>query len=325
MYRGAWNEKTKRMVSAFVGKKEDQCYYKCSDLRCREPLIFCKGDFKLEYFRHYPSSNCKNYKDKITNEGELHKRAKEIVKELLDNDAILDIERTCGRCHKNKKIYSFCKKDCEVVLECKLDPPFETKIADIALVNPDKKINSIIEIYNSSETKEENRPDDIVWCEITTKQFNDELLNEKIKESQNNQIVINFNCNRKWKCLECIKKMEEIRVEAEKKTYILECLRKERLEKERLKQIQIAYEKEQELKKQDKEKKILFEMETKLKKLCTDVDKLLNVNDTSYILKRTKIFTLDIKKSDIFRYNRLFSQLEKLIEFYFPKYKYLSG
>ena len=61
MYRGAWNEKTKSMVSAFVAKKEDQEYYKCSDIKCREPLVFCKGDFKLEYFRHYPASTCKNY------------------------------------------------------------------------------------------------------------------------------------------------------------------------------------------------------------------------------------------------------------------------
>ena len=66
-------------------------------------------------------------------------------------------------------------------------------------------------------------------------------------------------------------------------------------------------------------------METKLKRLCYDVDKLLGVNETSYILKRTKIFTLDIKNNDIFKYKRLFPKLEKLVKCYFPKHKYLSG
>jgi|DEB0MinimDraft_10_1074344.scaffolds.fasta_scaffold47726_3 hypothetical protein len=323
MYRGAWNEKTKSMVSAFVAKKEDQEYYKCSDIKCREPLVFCKGDFKLEYFRHYPSSTCKNYKERISNEGELHKRAKEVVKELLDNGAMLDIERRCGRCRKTK-IHSFFKGDCEIVLECRLDPPYETRVADIALVNPDKTIKSIIEIYSSNETNEENRPDDIEWCEINTKQFNDEFLNEKIKKSVNDNIVINFDCNRKWTCFECIKKMELIRIEAEQRAYAIECKRQERLEQERLRQIKIAYEKEKERKKQEKERKDLFKMKTKLKKLCNDVDKLLGLNQTSYILKRTKTFTLDIRNTDIFTYKRLFPELVKLVKSYFPKYKILE-
>jgi len=65
-------------------------------------------------------------------------------------------------------------------------------------------------------------------------------------------------------------------------------------------------------------------MKTKLKKLCNDVDKLLGLNQTSYILKRTKTFTLDIRNTDIFTYKRLFPELVKLVKSYFPKYKILE-
>lgn len=317
MIRGAFNEKTKNIISPYYAKKEDQEFYKCSDPKCREPLVFCKGDVKLEYFRHHPSSNCRNYKEKITNESELHKRAKEVVKELLDNHAVLDIETNCNRCRLTKTC-RIIKNNCEVVIECPLNPPYETRKADVALVNPNNDIIFIIEIYHSSKTNEENRPDDIEWCEITTKQFDDELLTEKLKNSKNSTIVVDFKCSKKYVCTKCVEEMQKNRQKQLERAIAIEC---ERAKQKAEQEILIQKKLEQERLENEKIRKQIIINEIKLKKVCKDLDKVFGNNISISDISK-KNFTLNINEYDIIRNKELLPKLEKIVKKYFPKHKY---
>lgn len=189
---GALNKETKQLVLARNADK--QTNYIC--IGCKEDLIFKKGDVNIPHFSHKPYSRC-SYFSNTSEESQIHKSAKEFLKEILINKEILLISKKCN----------ICSNECdEEVLNISENKTIELeynfihngeRIADVAyLIN--SEIKYIFEICYTHKTEENNRPEP--WFEFDAM----ELIHLYNSNYFSNESTFRLNCIRKNVCDNCV-------------------------------------------------------------------------------------------------------------------------
>jgi len=201
---------------------------------CKGRVIKCRSINDLMFFKHFCNElNCDYYNGRWNKIKLLSSSQDKIyeTKKLIHNKAIkmmVDYLNSGKKIIVNKK----CKWSYKDVSTCGSLYPYEIKLedgdyaveeqrindtlkhADIAILNNEGNIKQIIEIFCTNKTLEENRPDDIPWCEL-----NGFDVLENIRVGNNN-----YTCLRLWCCDDC--GLENIRRQVESD-------RKKRQEKER--------------------------------------------------------------------------------------------
>ena len=129
--------------------------YKC--IECNEKVIFKKGEKRKPYFSHYAETVCNYYEH--PNESQLHKDAKLLLYELLNEKKNININSVC--CFCNEKIVTTISYDDDSKAEIEYRNKKNNFIPDIVLLS-NNKIKYIFEIYVTHLQK--NRPEP--WFEI---------------------------------------------------------------------------------------------------------------------------------------------------------------
>lgn len=199
-FMGALNKETSKYENPkWASKKND---YTCPD--CDNYVILRQGKINRPHFAHKTSTHPCYYYDKPS-EAQIHKDAKEALKNILERGEEITIERKCGNIDcKVKDIFEIPKvsETSSIVLEHRFTYN-GTKIADVAYLDSDEVL-AIFEILNTSVTKEERRPDD--WFELKAI----DVINADF---------LSFHCQRHVLCETCNKQTseEEKRNENERK------------------------------------------------------------------------------------------------------------
>lgn len=222
---GAINKNTLDYEIPLLAKKENK--YKCPS--CEKDVIFKKGLVKIPHFAHKHTQSCYYY-DKPS-ESEIHKSAKLLIKNLLENRIAMEFYRICKDCHIKKQILltNSYPENCNVFIEYRFYYNEKQKIADIAVVNTD--ISYIIEIYYKHKTIEEQRPEP--WIELDA---NNLIHNLQLNNYDINK-CIEINCIRNYQCEKCIEKEEK---------QILEMIKRQKEHEEQQRQQKIKEENEYE-------------------------------------------------------------------------------
>jgi hypothetical protein len=155
---GALNTKTNKYTRPNEADKISE--YKC--IECSEKVIFKKGMIRIPHFSHYAHSNCTYYDH--PNESQIHKDAKLKIKDLLKNGNTLQFNNFCRKCKSDNEQKIICEENDDVVLE--LRDVSGQWIADVAVIDQNKKSKFIIEIKNTHFTETE-RPEP--WVEVEAK------------------------------------------------------------------------------------------------------------------------------------------------------------
>ena len=188
---GALNKKNKKIVLAKDADKQNE--YIC--IGCKEDLTFKKGDINIPHFAHKPHSKCLYFCNNSSEESQIHKTAKELLKKILINKESLIISKKCSSCS--------CECDEEIInsLEKTIELEYNfthngSRIADVAyLVN--NEIKYIFEICHTHKTEEQNRPEP--WFEFDAM----ELINLYNLNFFNDENEFYLNCIRKNICSNC--------------------------------------------------------------------------------------------------------------------------
>jgi len=190
---GALKKDTGEYVYPRIANKSDK--YICPD--CKKDLILKKGNIRIHHFSHIKDDNPCNYYNKPS-ESQIHKDAKMLLKNLLDNKKQLIFIREChsdvvGFCSKNTEEYEIPEitDNSQIVLEYRFDYN-GLKIADVAYID-NNEIVCLFEIYNTHRTEEINRPDP--WLEINAI--------ELINAVNTNDNTVKIKCIRKNTCEDC--------------------------------------------------------------------------------------------------------------------------
>ena len=206
---GAINKRTDKWEDPTQASKKNK--YKCPD--CKDDAVFCKGEIVRPYFRHHGDNNCSYYGG--PSESQMHKEGKEFIKFLLDKKIPIVIVQKCKCITYNKSMWGdehYHNSKCNELLitniteedyinsVSKIEYSFiynnSKKSADVALLNEDGSFIMIFEIYNTSRTKEINRPEP--WCEINVRS----MLENRDDIIEKNQYDIT--CQRNGcKCSDC--------------------------------------------------------------------------------------------------------------------------
>jgi hypothetical protein len=255
---GAINKLTNNYEYPIIASKENK--YKCPDIDCGKDVIFRKGIINQPHFAHYKSDKSNvscNYYEKPS-EDQIHKDAKLLMKTLLDAKTPMIFQRRCNNQNKRYKcrniknihiLHTDYNENTKAIIEYRFDyNNSDNRRADVALIEYNQ-IKYIFEIYNTSATKEQNRPEP--WLEINALNLIN-YVNSGILDNRN--IIIP--CLRKnYKCDKCIKydvkrsmkKIEQARKDMEHDKQDKEKTDIERMEREKL----------------DNEKKELYRIEQK--------------------------------------------------------------
>jgi hypothetical protein len=189
---GALNKQNNQLVLAKDANKQSE--YIC--IGCKEDLIFKKGDINVPHFAHKPHSKCLYFYDNSSEESQIHKTAKQLLKEILINKQSLIISKKCSMC--------FCECDEEIINNPEKTIELEynfihngQRIADVAYLVNDK-IKYIFEICHTHKTDEENRPEP--WFEFNAM----ELIKLYNSHFFNDDVSFYLNCIRKNICSNCV-------------------------------------------------------------------------------------------------------------------------
>ena len=204
--------------------------YTCPE--CSQKLILKKGKIKRHHFAHYSQEmNCNFYNiNNVTHfnkihEGLLHKTAKLMLKKILEESGgkKIHITRNCATNQCNNYDLVRLNIDDKTTFQFEQTLKFENRnIRPDLIWLQNNEVKYIFELYDTSKTKEYNRPDDIEWFEF--KAF-DIIKRFKERKFENE---IQFICMRDIiKCQDCIKR-ERIRLQ-----HRIERERKQHLEKEK--------------------------------------------------------------------------------------------
>ncbi len=151
---GAIDIKTGKHASPHFANKSES--YKCPD--CQRPVILRKGTIRVPHFAHKSSCDLPcNYYDH-PNESQIHKAAKERLKDILEAGHSLDVSYLCPKIRADKPWYAkhhpvldtfkLIEND-SVVLEYRA--PDGSYIADVAIINSGKP-RVIFEIMHTHRT-----------------------------------------------------------------------------------------------------------------------------------------------------------------------------
>jgi hypothetical protein len=194
---GAINKKTNNYEYPKIANKTNK--YKCPF--CEKDIIFKNGKIKQPHFAHYKSNNPCSYYEK-PNETQIHKDAKLLMKNLLDNKREINFYRKCYYCHKSREyLLNITGKEYNdnvtSVIEYRFNYNESNRSADVALLQ-NKEIKYIFEIKYKNKTSEENRPEP--WFEIQA----ETLINETNEcKNTNEKGEIEIECIRDYKCILC--------------------------------------------------------------------------------------------------------------------------
>jgi len=218
--------------------------YKCPG--CEKNVIFRNGKIKKPHFAHNKSNTPCCYYDKPS-ESQIHKDAKLLMKTLLNNKNIINFYKTCITCNKRDyHLHITLDKytNAYAIEEYRFHYNNSNRSADVALVENNNNIKIIFEIFNSSKTKDENRPEP--WVEINAGNLIKDIhSSEIIKENGN----IDIECIRCHTCQICIEKKIQ-----QQRMYI------EEMERKRQKQIEeIERKRQKQIEDEIKEKKLIKE------------------------------------------------------------------
>jgi competence CoiA-like predicted nuclease/uncharacterized protein YkuJ len=192
---GAINKNTREYVYPKVANKKDE--YVCPD--CNKDLILCQGDIRAHHFRHKVDSvnPCHHYSN--PSESQIHKDAKNLLKNLLERKISISFIRNCCCCKKNEE-YEI--PEISETSNIQLEYRFEyngVKTADVTYLEKGD-ILCIFEICNTHKTSCEDRPDP--WFEIDAKRL--------IEQANDNSLTtLQISCIRCEKCDECIEKEQK--------------------------------------------------------------------------------------------------------------------
>lgn len=190
---GAINKNTNQIVLAKNASKNEE--YIC--IGCKEELIFKKGDVRIPHFSHKPNINCSFFNNSNGEESQIHKTAKNLLKNILENKKQLFISKKCSEC--------CCECDEDIIIiddDCCVELEYNfnyngSRIADVAyLIN--NNIKYIFEIFYTHQTMEENRPEP--WYEFNAL----ELIELYNKYFLSESSFFNLNCTKKYLCNNCI-------------------------------------------------------------------------------------------------------------------------
>jgi len=193
-FLGALNKNTGDYICPRLANKKDK--YICPD--CKKDLILCQGEIRAHHFRHVADNKqpC-NYYNSPT-ESQIHKDAKLLIKQLLEQKIPIKIVRNCSSC-KGSEMYEIPEltESSSINLEFGFDYN-GLKIADVAYID-NKDIVCIFEIYKTHRTAPEKRPEP--WFEI-----NATNLILQGNDPSNPALT----CIRKSKCEDCLSKYKRI-------------------------------------------------------------------------------------------------------------------
>ena len=189
---GAIRESNGEYVLPKNASKDDS--YKCPS--CRKDVVFCKGDFRIPYFRHkhVPTDKdpCTSYTDRPS-ESVKHKEAKQKVKYILNN-----YETTIYRnysCHsKTNRLIDLEKKQYKVELEYQFDYKDHKRYADVAVIDDEDRIIALFEVCHTSKTSNEVRPEP--WFEFKV----DDILKINFDIDRTDVKLL---CSRSIQCKKC--------------------------------------------------------------------------------------------------------------------------
>ncbi len=298
---GAYLKGTKEYQFPDLSSKNDK--FICIDKDCNKEVILCKGNIRKPYFRHKNNSSCSSYSNS-PNESIIHKDAKYKICLLLEKTNII-IERKCefSKCKKTR-----CKNKKNIEIEkinkyqkIKQEFPFRhnsiKRQADICCLE-NGNIKYIIEIMNTSKTKEINRPNDKNWFELKA--------NDVLNQIENNKTL--FKCERIFTCSDC-----KLRIEEETKKRLEE----EKIKKNEEKKLErwLKYRQKRNLI-NNEINRLKFENE-RLKKIKEKKEKEIQdtIDEEKRRLEREKQFIIDEKKR-IEREEKERIKKEKIKQFY---------
>lgn len=191
---GAIKKYTGEYVYAAVANKIDK--YVCPD--CNRDLILKKGDIRIHHFAHLKDDIPCTYYNRPS-ESQIHKDAKMLLKNILDNKRQIVFNRSCLNYESyciDKKIDEYIIPEVSETSQILIEYRFDyngLKIADVAYID-NNEIVCLFEIYNTHKTEEYKRPEP--WFEINALDLIN-LVNE-------NNPIIKIECIRKITCEKCI-------------------------------------------------------------------------------------------------------------------------
>jgi hypothetical protein len=190
---GALKKYTGEYIYPLIANKSDK--YICPD--CKKDLILKKGNIRIHHFSHIKDDNPCNYYSRPS-ESQIHKDAKMLLKNVLDNKKQIIFIRECNDndssfCNSNTEEYEIPEitSTSEIVLEYSFNYN-GLKIADVAYID-NNEIVCLFEIYNTHKTEEINRPEP--WFEINAI--------ELINTVNINNDMVKIKCIRKYLCQDC--------------------------------------------------------------------------------------------------------------------------
>jgi hypothetical protein len=239
---GAYLKGTAIYVKPDIAEKKDENGKKnewtCPVCETRADLK--KGDIKVHHFAHHVKKSCSYFER--PGESDLHKAAKEEIKNRYEGGAQFKVVRKCHSCHCRSKTIldtSLLNGMRRAINEDPYDPTNKRLHSDVSLYH-DGKLNCIVEIVHTHTTEQRPEP----WVEIKA---------IDVIENTDTSGNITFYCKRQYTCSIC---------EAKEKERLAEQIRireeRERKEKERLaEQIRIRREE----KREREERKEMYRLE----------------------------------------------------------------
>jgi len=239
---GAYLKGTAIYVKPDIAKKKDENGKKnewtCPVCESRADLK--KGDIKVHHFAHRVKKSCSYFEH--PGESDLHKAAKEEIKNRYESGTQFKVVRKCHSCHSCSKTIldtSLLNGMRRAINEDPYDSTNKRLHSDVSLYH-DGKLNCIVEIVHTHTTEQRPEP----WVEIKAI---DVIENTDISGN------ITFYCKRQYTCSIC---------EAKEKEWLAEQIRireeRERKEKEWLaEQIRIREERER----KEKEREEIYRLE----------------------------------------------------------------
>jgi len=129
--------------------------YRCPG--CRMPLLLRKGTINRAHFAHRADTNC-------TGESVLHKAAKYAVKNAIEGDRMVRLERKCGGC-SNTKLVKIPTMGCK--LEHRTD---QGLVVDLAMMNGEKMVGAVEILVTHAVDEDKAARLDVSWVELVGKE-----------------------------------------------------------------------------------------------------------------------------------------------------------
>ena len=187
---GAINKITREYVSAKNADRKHK--HECPD--CGDDLVLCQGEIRNPYFRHEADRIDPCYYYSKPSESQIHKDAKLLLKQILENKTNIQFVRQCISCKITDEInLPEITEGSIITLEHRFNYEDELRIADVAHTF-NGEIKGIYEICNTHKTSSEDRPEP--WVEIDA----NSLLT--LVNTNNEPLIIN--CIRREKCDKCL-------------------------------------------------------------------------------------------------------------------------